>query len=279
MHSSLLSLESPRPGQASSERQLEAFAAALLDPSKPLPPGLVGPDGVASSRRFGVYRNNVVVGLVEALKHAYPVIVRLVGNAFFSAMARIFAVRQPPLGPVMLDYGAGFAEFLAGFEPVAALPYLAAVARLERAWLEAYHAAEDSPLALDSWQALDPEDFPNLCISLHPSTRLIRSCYPVVGIWQMNIGDADPGTTIDLESGGEDALVVRPAADVTVRRLPPGAFRFTCSLAAGSPVSVATRAALEEAVQFDLASTLMGLLDAGALAGWSLPDAGPEKRP
>ncbi len=41
----------------SAERQRE-FAAALLDPARPTPPGVVGPDGDPSHKRFAVYRNN-----------------------------------------------------------------------------------------------------------------------------------------------------------------------------------------------------------------------------
>jgi len=50
------------------------FAAALLDPNMPVPLGLVGPDRETSEKRFNVYRNNVVAGLVEALKAAFPAV-------------------------------------------------------------------------------------------------------------------------------------------------------------------------------------------------------------
>lgn len=251
----------------------QAFAAALLDPEQALPAGLVGPDGEPSARRFAVYRNNVVVGLVEALKHAYPAVLRIVGNEFFTATARLFATRHPPRTPVMLDYGAGFAEFLESFEPVAALPYLPDIARLERAWLEAYHAAEAEPLDPAALQALDPQLLPDLRLRLHPATRVLRSDFPTLRIWQMNVIDDAP-TPIDLGSGGEDALVTRPGAEVAVQLLPPGAGAFIEALADGASVVDATLAASTETTQFELAGTLGGLLAAGALAGWSLPEGG-----
>ena len=65
------------------ERQRE-FAAALLDPELPTPPGLVGPDGKPSPRRFAVYRNNVVAGLMGTLKDAFPAVCRIVGVDFLS---------------------------------------------------------------------------------------------------------------------------------------------------------------------------------------------------
>ena len=70
------------------DRQRE-FGAAILDARRPPPRGLVGPDGAPSARRFAVYRNNVVVGLIETLKDAYPVVHRLVGAEFFRAMTAL----------------------------------------------------------------------------------------------------------------------------------------------------------------------------------------------
>ena len=122
--------------------RLSGFAAALLDPTRAVPAGLVGPDGEPSAKRFAVYRNNVVVGLTEALQANFPAVCRIVGEEFFQAMARAYVVFEAPVSPILLDYGDGFASFIAEFEPAASLPYLADVARIERAWTQAYNAPE-----------------------------------------------------------------------------------------------------------------------------------------
>ena len=141
------------------ERQRD-FAAALLDAERPAPEGLVGPDGEPSARRFAVYRNNVVVGLVDALADAFPAVRRIVGDEFFRAMAGAHALREPPTSPILLDYGAKFPDFIAGFPPVTGLPYLADVARIERAWREAYYAQEAEPIGPEAFSALDMADLP-----------------------------------------------------------------------------------------------------------------------
>ncbi len=46
--------------------QLE-FTQALLDPNRPVPTGLVDPQGRVSQKRFAVYRNNVALSLADAL--------------------------------------------------------------------------------------------------------------------------------------------------------------------------------------------------------------------
>lgn len=253
-----------------------AFVEALLDPDRAVPPGLVGPDGQPSARRFAIYRNNVVAGLAEALGQAYPAVRRLVGDAFFSAMAQIYVRHHPPRTPVILDYGASFPGFVRTFGPAASLPYLADVACLERAWIEAYHAADARPLAPGLFRQVAPAQLPRLVLVLHPSVRTVRSAYPITRIWQMNIDGGVPGP-VDLDGGGEDALVSRPDAAVEVRVLPAAAGVFIAALASGATLLAATGAALDSDPRFDAAGALTGLLSGGAVTGWHLADAAPDE--
>jgi hypothetical protein len=252
--------------QSLAERQ-RAFAAALLDPTLPTPAGLVGPDGRPSSRRFAVYRNNVVVGLTQTLKDAYPVVHRIVGAEFFHALACAYVVGEPPRSPMLFDYGAGFSDFIGRFKPAAVLPYLPDVARLERAWTEAYHAAEASPIGPSAFAEIDPDRLPHIGLVLHPSVRVVRSRFPVLTVWQMNIEGGVPGP-VDLDAGGEDALVVRPEADVEVRSIPIGSPDFIRTLASGGSVLAAFEQALVADPRFDLSANLTDLIQVGAVIGF-----------
>jgi hypothetical protein len=254
--------------QRLAERQQD-FAAALLDPELPAPAGLVGPDGEPSLKRFAVYRNNVVVGLTETLKDAFPAVRRIVGPDFFQAMARAYVLKEAPQTPILLDYGAGFPDFIGQFEPAATLPYLADVARIERAWTEAYHSLEVSPLDPAVLTAVEPDQLPEIRLLLHPSVRLVRSPFPALTIWQMNVGDGVPAP-VDLAAGGEHALVARPLADVEVRLISQGSFEFIQALAGGPSVLAATRVALAADCRFELTANLSDLMRAGALVGYSL---------
>ena len=88
-----------------------SFAQALLDPERPVP------RGISPARRFSVYRNNVVAGLVKALASRFPAVERIVGEEFFAAMARAFVVARPPRSAVLASYGEEFADFIAAFAP------------------------------------------------------------------------------------------------------------------------------------------------------------------
>ncbi|RQU38961.1 DUF692 family protein [Burkholderia cenocepacia] len=247
-----------------SQRQA-AFANVLLDPARAIPQGLVGPDGKSSVRRFNVYRNNVVAGLTSTLKDAFPAVARIVGDEFFAAMARTYVTTHPPTSPIMLDYGGGFATFIGAFEPaIRNLPYLRDVARLERAWLEAYHSAEAQPLSAEALAGLNAEDLMNLRITLHPSLGIVCSEFPVLTLWQTNIAGGVP-TWVDLNAGGQDVLVIRPGADVELRALPPGGGAFIEVLRGGLCALESMECALAVDDRFDLAVNLAILVDAGAL--------------
>lgn len=252
----------------SADRQQE-FAAALFDPERPVPVGIVGPDAEPCPKRFAVYRNNVVVGLIEILRAAYPAVRRLVGDEFFDAMAGIHVRIEPPRSPVLLEYGGRFPAFIETFRPASTLPYLADVARLEWAWVEAYHAQEACALTASSFSDVPIEEYPSLRLQLHPSVHIVRSALPAFTIWRLNVRDGEAGE-IPFDGEGENALVVRPEAVVEVRSLPPGAADFIDALGAGHTVAQAAELAGECDGRFDLSTNIAGLIEAKALCAYQM---------
>ena len=247
-----------------------AFAQALLDPACAVPQGLVGPDGQPSVRRFNVYRNNVVAGLTSTLKDAFPAVARIVGDEFFAAMARTYATSHPPSSPIMLDYGVGFPAFIGRFEPaMQSLPYLHDVARLERAWLETYHAAEAQAMPIETLAGFSAEALMRGRATLHPSLRVVCSEFPVLTLWQTNIPGGVP-TWVELNDGGQDVLVIRSGVDVELRSLPPGGGAFIEALCGGFCALESMERALAVDDRFDLQGNLAGLVEAGAFIAMDL---------
>ncbi len=238
------------------------FAAGLLDPGRPVSPILAGPRGKATARRYAVYRNNVTVSLIEALAAVFPATRRITGPDFFRAMARCHVRASPPASPLLFEYGRGFPDFIAGYEHAAAMPWLPDVARIERAWLDAYHAADAQPLSADALAGVAPERLAGAVLTPHPATRILRSRYPAASIFAANRREGPVGPI--AARAPEDALVTRPALEVVVRHLPPGGAVFLAWLAAGGTLGEAAAAALDEAPGFDLAAGIAGLLEAGA---------------
>lgn len=251
------------------------FAVAVRDPLADIPADLAQAAGRAPEKRFAVYRNNVAVSLIAAIEARFPACRRIVGDDFFRGLARAYVAERPPRSPLMMFYGDAFPDLVARDPALSELPYLADVARLEAARTRAYHAADAVPLGLSAFAALDPADLAHVAIALHPSLEIVASRYPVVAIWAMNAGEAPLGPVGDWAA--EDALVVRPALEVVVRKLPPGGAAFLAALGRGQPLGDAAQTALDADAAFDLTLNLTGLIEAGLAVG--LDAAPPPETP
>jgi hypothetical protein len=237
-----------------------AIAAALLDPDRAVPAAIAS----AQRSRFAIYRNNVIVSLIEALETRFPAVRRMVGEEFFANAARVFISHHPPVSQLITFYGEDFPAFLDGFPACAELPYLGDLARLEASRTRAYHAADVAPLGEATLATLTPESLADLRIALHPAVAIVASAHPIVTIWAMNVGDMPLSPIEDWQS--EDALVARPGFDAEVRRLPPGGAVFLTKLSQSESLAEAASAAMTVSPDFDLAVNLAGLFSHGLVA-------------
>ncbi len=243
----------------SDARWQRAFASALQNPAAPVPPLFAPCDAPA---RFAVYRNNSAVAAIEALKAQFPTVARLVGNEAFRAAARAFAQENPPLSPVLADYGEKFPAFLAGFldeQGVAEVPYLPDVARLDWAALQALRAQETEPCRLAEIAAHDPAAIVVARVKLHPSLALVASPWPLLAL-------REPQGSAVADWRGGTILVLRPDAQMRLIALAPGPAAFLSACSAGATLGQAAEAGEFAEPGFDFGQTLVALTEAGAFA-------------
>jgi Putative DNA-binding domain len=234
------------------------FAAALLDPDAAMPVGLQDPSGRVDAKRFSVYRNNVASSLTSVLEAGFPVVQKLVGEAFFAAMATNFLRNHPPQTRLMMLYGADFADFLQRFSPVAHLGYLPDIARLEQAIRESYHAADHRSVAMNNIAALGDAEILAARFELAPSLRLIRSSWPIHAIWTANTEGGPPPVAV-----AQDVVVLRRDFDPRPHLLPVGGGAVVEGLLKGQRLS-------DTGAEPELLATLSVLLANGAIVGVSV---------
>ncbi|MBI2277613.1 MAG: putative DNA-binding domain-containing protein [Dechloromonas sp.] len=241
------------------------FAAALLDPDQPCPAGLTAWNGSDPAHRFRVYRNNVMVSLIDALADTYAVTQELVGEEFFRAMARRYAAAHPPQSPLLAFYGSDFPAFITSFPPAAGLPYLADVARLEQLRVAAYHAADVAPVdnAEISAALADEPSLPGLGLGLHPSVAVLASPFAVVSLWAAHQGVLELSTVVPEVA--ETALVLRHGLEVEVIPVSRAAGVFLAALGSGAALGAAVGQATALAADFDLVGMLGLLLQKSAI--------------
>src|SRR5882672_7379988 len=237
-------LELQRAMRASLVHRNDGPAAAMLAENVP-------------ADRLNVYRNTFIIGVTKALRLSYPAIHRLVGNDFFEGAAGLFIAQHPPCAAYLDEYGADFPQFLRGFQPAAALEYLADVAHLEWAVNRAIHAADVEPFDVKRLEALPPEDQVRVCFVPHPSITLLCADYPVDVIWRGVLdGDDAALAGVDLKAGPLCLLVERRATGVEVSRLGAAAWRFAAAMCEGRPLAEVFAEAGDTSVEVWLAKHL-----------------------
>jgi len=235
-----------------------AFAAALLDPARQVPEGLEHPFGGPAGKRFDIYRNTVAVSLTDALETGFPTIRKLVGAEFFKAMAGVFLRAHPPEDPRLATYGGQFPGFLARFKPVAHLPYLPDIAKLDLGLRQSYHAADTAPLSVTG---LSPAAVMALRPLLAPATLVLSSRFAIHDIWRYNAepGAPKPGTA------AQDVILTRPGFDPQPHLLPESGITLARHLKGKLTLSEALMATLAIAPGADAAALVSLFLSTGAL--------------
>jgi len=241
------------------------FASALLAAELHCPQDLMAWNGSDPAQRFGVYRNNVMVSLLDALADTFAVTQELVGEEFFRAMARLHVQASPPQSPLLAFYGADFPDFIATFPPASGIAYLADVARLEYLRVLAYHAADATPLsAAEIGECLaDAQFLSSLRLRLHPSLAVLASSAAVVSLWAAHQGVGDLAEV--APDCAETALVLRQGMAVEVMRIPAAAGCFIAAIRSGSRLGDAAEAAMALDEHFDLVDALGLLLHKSAI--------------
>lgn len=165
---------------------LAAFAQGLLLPETvPLHLGEATDAGFAA--RFAIHRNNVRSARIEALRQGFPVLERLLGAEYFTALAGVFIQQHPPRSAVFHEYGAELASFIEAFPPLAQLNYLADIARLEWARISAFHAADTPPFEVDSCALAGFADLVEIPLCWSPSVSLLTSAHPLYRLWASQV--------------------------------------------------------------------------------------------
>jgi hypothetical protein len=246
----------------------DAFAAALAERSAaPIAAWL--PQEEADPAGLAVYRNTIAKGCVDALAANFPTVASLVGDDWFRAAAALFAAEHPPASAALLAYGEAFPDWLAAFPPAADLPYLPAMAGMDRRWTTALFAQEAEPLSAEAF-ALAPEALAAARPRLHPSLTFAWFDSGLPSLW-LAAREPEPGE-MALSEPAQGVLIVRPHDRVRNRVLDLAGHAFLTAAADGATLGEAITAAGEADPAADLAALFAALIADGVFSGLDLGD-------
>lgn len=191
--------------------------------------------GPTSAERIAIYRNNTLGGRARALSNVHPVCAMILGERCFGSLARRYAAERPSTDADLNLHGADFSHWLAPLtQPggkLEGLPYLPDLARLEWLWHAVYYAPDDSPFDVRGFAAAASQDPAGIRFALAASLRLLRSDYPIHGIWQAHRAGEAPG---EFPLGDGDHLVIwRPESRGEVTAVDQPVFALLEAMVAG----------------------------------------------
>lgn len=219
----------------------------------------------ATAARLDVYRANVRANFVDALRSTFPAVWRLVGEEYFRQIARRFQDLRPSRSGDLAAVGEFFPSYLRDLHPADQFSYLPDVARFE--WLieESLLEAEHAPLDLAKLSAVAVECYERLHFELHPTLRLFESQYPVLSIWEANVGsDAEPDV-IALDGGADCLAIMRPQHQLKFHRLRRSEAGFLRALQEGATIADAIEAAGATGEEFDAGAALQRFVAAAVI--------------
>jgi hypothetical protein len=244
------------------------FLDAVVDPAQEARAPRFRAGRLTAAARLAIYRNNLHSNWRAALADTFPVVARLVGDAFFGEAARRYALAHPSRSGDLHAFGADFADFLGAYPHARDLPYLRDVARLEWSWHESFHAAEAEPIDLAALARIPEARHGDIRFALHPTVRLVDSEFPILSIWEANQPERD-ATPARLE-GAEAVIVHRPALDVQAALLERVDWRFLRAIELGDALEAAAeRAGYGDAEE--LGQALQRFVAARVIAAFSAP--------
>jgi hypothetical protein len=237
-----------------------------------------GAGALTARDRVAVYRNNVLASLTDALREAFPVVLRLVGEPFFAFAAREFIAVHPPLRPSLSEYGEAFPAFLQKFPPCRDLVYLADTAQLDWLLNVARYAADLRPISASSLSATAMDDAARLVFQFHPACGYLASAWPLDRIWRANQTESQD-ETVELGAGGVRLEVSRQHDGIVFRTLDEVEFGFRKSLAGGAPLGFALEQALGVRPDFPAPDALAALFGSGLVVAVARSSSAKERAP
>ena len=213
-----------------------------------------------------VYRNGFFKACQDALASNFPAVRHLVGEAYFTRLARRFVEANPPHSGALARFGDGFAAFVETLHAEHGLDYLSDVARLDAVWLDAYFAADESSIDGAAVTVLVEHgtDLEQLRLTTLASVGVCHTGHDVVQVWTA-LRDGPLTARAAVLPKPQKVLLWRQQGHMQFRLLPPAEHRFITGLREGRSLGAAAAAANTLDSTFDVSSTFAALLMNGIL--------------
>lgn len=184
----------------------ETFQSHLLTDNPAISNFITGASPEMVQERLAIYNNGYYSCLLETLDAYYSLLEKLMGEDDFLAMGEAY-IQSYPSHYFSIDlFGQHLAEFLAKTKPYSEKLYLSELADFIWKLNSTIDAADAPTLTMEQVTAIPQENWPQICIKLHPSATLVKTQWNILPIWQALLQNQEVPT---LEQKSSHILVWR----------------------------------------------------------------------
>jgi len=243
-------------------------------------PHATAPGGAAIGLGVQIYRNNVFHAHLNALREIYPILLNIVGEHYFSQLARDYLHRHPSNSPDLNHYGGRFPAYLTQLHnecsELEGLPYCGDLCRLEWLWHRAYFADQSLPFDYQKLQTITEGEMPDIQFVLASHVGLIRSRWPILAIWEANKNRLETGAVTATEE--EDLLMIdRRDYKPTIHRLSSSQWQLLQQIDSRTTLATILASPPPDRIEYpaenqpDIQGLLAIAIDNGWVSGFRLP--------
>src|SRR5271166_5975488 len=152
----------------------------------------LGPDGLArviagderlsAEERVDIYANMYFYRILEVLQEDFPATLAMPGAERFHNLITGYLIEYPPAHFSISYAGNHLADFIREHPIREEFPFLADLARIERALIEVFHAPDAVALDGAQMRAIAPADWPTLKLGLYPAHQILELEWDVAPI-------------------------------------------------------------------------------------------------
>lgn len=160
--------------------------------------------GLTAVERLDLYANMYFYRLHDCLAEDFRAVATVVGPEQFHNLITDYLLVHPSTHPSLRFAGRHLPQMLATHMLSARWPFVADLARLEWAILDAFDAPDARAVRHGELEAIPPSDWPAICLRLHPSVQLLDLAWAVQDVW----AQVDRGKPIERPAETPTALAV-----------------------------------------------------------------------
>ncbi|MGA7870746.1 MAG: DNA-binding domain-containing protein [Candidatus Binatus sp.] len=134
---------------------------------------VLGDERLSAEARVDIYANMYFYRILDALKADFPGTLAVLGDDNFHNLVTGYLLEYSPSEPSISYCGRHLADYLRDHPLRDGAPFVADLAKLERAVVEVFQGPDAAALEPDSLRAIAPEDWPAMKLAIHPSARIL----------------------------------------------------------------------------------------------------------